>query len=120
MPDKALTPAEIDLNRKSVAGLRTWLKRSEYNQRLLAEALDVSEATVSKWLSGKQSMTTAQFCQIAGILGAEPEELMAGPEQRARSARYARLAKLAGQMTDEQLRALEGVAAQLAGPSKRD
>lgn len=116
MPDKKLSSSEIAANRSDMAGIRAWLKYRGHNQRFIAEALGVSDATVSKWLSGKQSMTVAQFRQIAGLLDATPEELMAGPEQRARSSRYQRLASLAARMTDDQLQALEVVAAQIVPP----
>lgn len=117
MPDKSLSPEEIQRNRKLAAPLRAWLKQSKHNQKYIAEQLNVSEPTVSKWLSGKQTMSVPTFMAIAALLGAQPEEALGGPEYRQRAARYQKLSEIVARLNDDQLRALEGIAAQLAPPT---
>jgi len=103
MPDKSLTRAEIAENRKNLRFVKPWLNHRGLNQRELAERMTISEPTVSKWLAGTQSMTVAQFHQIAAILDAKPEELMFAPPAKERATRYRRLAELAGALSDEDL-----------------
>ncbi len=119
MADKSLSPEEIAQNRELAAPLRAWLKRSKHNQKYIADQLNVSEPTVSKWLSGKQTMSVPTFMAIAALLGAQPEEALGGPEHRERAARYKRLSDIVARLNDDQLRALETIAAQLT-PSNTD
>jgi transcriptional regulator with XRE-family HTH domain len=119
MPDKPLTAAEIAAKARRLALLRARIKTSGHNQRSIAEKLEVSEPTVSKWLSGKQAMTVEQFCEIAALIGAEPEEVIGGPEGKARVIRYRELASIAAELTDEQLKALEAVARQMVPRSNK-
>ena len=118
MPDKPMTPEQISRNRALMAPVKAALKERGFNQRYIAEKLNVSEPTVSKWLSGRQSMSYEQFRSVAALIGAKPKDLMGGPEDNARLTRYEALAALASTMTDDQLAALEAVARQLAGRSK--
>lgn len=118
MADKHMTPEQIARNRALMAPVKAALKLQGYNQRFIAEKLCVSEPTVSKWLSGRQSMSYEQFRSIAALIGAKPTDLMGGAEDNVRLSRYEALAKLAADMTDDQLAALEAVARQLAGRAK--
>lgn len=52
------------------------MKLKGYTQRKLAEALDMSEPSVSKWLNGKVNMTLSQFVRVAEILETTPESLL--------------------------------------------
>lgn len=118
MPAKTLPPDAVRANRENLARVKKLLKERGHNQRYIAEKLTVSEATVSKWFSGQQNMTYGQFRRLMALLHAKPNEVMGGPEEQARLARYDALTRLAGDMTDEQLAALEAVAQQLAAPRK--
>ncbi|MBR0649534.1 helix-turn-helix transcriptional regulator [Roseomonas terrae] len=119
MADKSLSAEEIERNHRFAAPLRAWMKRSKHNQKYIAEQLNVSEPTVSKWLSGKQTMSVPTFMAIAGLLGARPEEALGGPEYRERAARYQKLSEIVARLSDEQLKALENIADQLA-PARTD
>lgn len=109
-PTKALPPAEIAQNREAIASLRAWISEHAHNQRFIAEALGVSDATVSKWLSGRQSMTMRQFMAVCAAIGAKPEEVLGGKAQQERLARYRPLAEAVGEMDDQELEALVAVA----------
>lgn len=110
VPDKALTPDEIDRNRKLLRHVKPWLKHRDLTQRRLADLLDVSEPTVSKWLNGKQAMTVAQFQAVASLVNATPEEMMLPPDRSPRALRYRDLARIAGRLSDQQLAALTTLA----------
>jgi transcriptional regulator with XRE-family HTH domain len=118
MADKQMTPEQIARNRALMAPVKAALKAHGFNQRFVADKLNVSEPTVSKWLSGRQSMSYEQFRSVAALIGAKPTDLMGGVEDNARLTRYEALAKLAAEMTDEQLAALEAIARQLAARPK--
>lgn len=104
MPDKPLDPAEIRVNRERLRFVRPWLRYRGLSQRHVADALSVSEPTVSKWLNGTQTISIAQFFAIAELLGAKPEDILGGgPGAQGRGRRYRRLAELAEAMSDQTL-----------------
>jgi len=103
MPDKPMTPDEIIRNKRLLTHVKAWLRFRDKNQRTLAEALDVSEPTVSKWLQGKVAVTVAQFSQIASFVDAAPEELLNAPPDADKARRYRRIAEVARDMPDEAL-----------------
>ena len=84
MPDKKLTPEQLARNQATVRHIPEWLHYLGVTQRALAERLNMSEPHISKWLSGKTTMSTAQFQQIAEVLGITWEELRVSPKERRR------------------------------------
>jgi len=69
--------------------LRQQLKASGVRQRDVAELLGVSEATVSKWLSRKQSVPAAMVLPLARVLGLSGEDVLAAVTTPARTAEAA-------------------------------
>ena len=107
MPDRTLTTEEIANNRKRVRFIKPWLDHRNLTQRKIAESLEVSEATVSKWLNGTQTISVEKFFAIAGLLDAKPEDLLAGgPDAEGRGQRFRRLAELATALPNDALDAL--------------
>ncbi len=74
------------------------MKLKGYTQRKLAEALDMSEPSVSKWLNGKVNMTLSQFVRVAEILETTPESLLFDPSELDMSQRYKEAAALAASL----------------------
>ncbi len=103
MPDKVLTPAEREANQRPLTFVRDWLRFRGQTQRRLADALNVSEGNVSKWLKGNQPVTIAQFSAIAAFLDADPAELLAAPPDREQSLQYRKIAEVARDMPAEAL-----------------
>jgi transcriptional regulator with XRE-family HTH domain len=120
MPDKPMTPDEIIRNKRLLTHVKAWLRFRDKNQRTLAEALNVSEPTISKWLQGKVAVTVAQFSQIAGYLDAAPEELLNAPPDADKARRYRRIAEVAQGMPDEALEEWLSLGRRLSQPDKRD
>jgi transcriptional regulator with XRE-family HTH domain len=104
MPDKPLTSIEIERNRNLLRPLTLWLKLRKVTQRQLAEALSVSEGSVSKWLSGTQQMNLSQFQAIAAILKSDPFELLRAPGEAGSAQADKDVVALTQVMTPEQLR----------------
>jgi transcriptional regulator with XRE-family HTH domain len=120
MPDKPMTPAEIEANRRLLTYVRAWLKIRNMNQRELAEALHVSEPTISKWLKGTVAVTVAQFNQIATVLELQPEQLLMAPPDADRARRYARIAEVARSMPEDALEEWLSLGKRLSGRNKQD
>ena len=116
MVDKALTPEEVFRNREALKYLPPWLRYRGLSQRSLADAMGVSEPTISKWLSGKQSMTVAQFSRIASLLNAKPSDILFSPEDKERLGRYERLARIVGDLPDDTLDVLIEAAERMRHP----
>jgi transcriptional regulator with XRE-family HTH domain len=106
MPDKKLTPEEIAANRRAVQHVSEWLRYRDYTQIKLADSLGVSKATISKWLSGTQGMSVAQFLDIARFCDCRPEELMMSPNHRETAIRYRRLAEALNGMPEDRFDAV--------------
>ena len=89
MPTIPETPDEHEARRRlQLAEQRTllehlkgWIRLRGLKQKQVAEALGVSEATVSCWIAGTQSMNVGQLRQIAVLLGAKPEDLLRSPAE---------------------------------------
>jgi transcriptional regulator with XRE-family HTH domain len=120
MPDKDLTPEEIARNKRPLTHVKAWLKFRDRTQRNLAEALNLSEPTISKWLGGHVSVTVAQFSEIASFLDAQPEEIMSAPPSAAKARRYRRIAEVAQEMPNDALEEWLALGRRLAGRSKPD
>lgn len=101
MADKKLSPDEIAANRHTLRFLKSWLKVKGLKQRDLAEHLDMSEPSISKWLNGKAPMTMSQFARVAELLGAKPEDLLFSPEDAEKSERFKAASELANELDDE-------------------
>ncbi len=98
MIEKELSPQEVAKNRHTLRFVKAWMKLRGYTQRKLAEALDMSEPSVSKWLNGKVNMTLSQFVHVAEILETTPESLLFDPSETNRSQRYKEAAELAASL----------------------
>lgn len=109
MPDKVLSESEARLNREALRHIPAWLRLRDLTQRDLAERMSVSEATVSKWLQGKQSMTVAQFVAISRILGASPEEALMPPQDTGAAYRYREIAEIVDSLSPEDLAAFVAI-----------
>lgn len=105
MPDKPLTPDEIERNRNALRHIKPWLKYRRLTQRQLADRLGMSEPAVSKWLRGIQGMSVAQFMQIASILEASPDELLFAPPEAQKATRYRKAAEIAHDLDESELEA---------------
>lgn len=103
MPDKSLTDQDRRLNMQMLTHVKEWLQYRRLSQRSLAEALGVSEPTVSKWLNGGVGMSVAQFTKIAALLDAKPEDLLDSPPNEGRASRYRKIAEIAQDIPDEAL-----------------
>ncbi len=104
MADKKLSPDEIATNLRFVANIPRWLRTRGLKRSDIMNKLGTSEATVSKWLSGKQTMTVQQFNDVATLLGLEPHELLIPPDDVVSgklSARYSKAAGLADALPDD-------------------
>jgi transcriptional regulator with XRE-family HTH domain len=118
MPDKPLTPDQVASNKRLLTYVKAWLKFRARTQRELAEALNLSEPTISKWLRGHVSVTVAQFCDIAAFLETSPEELMGAPPAADKARRYRRIADVAQDMPDDALEEWLALGRRLAGKAK--
>jgi len=103
MPDKPRTDAEKAIQKDSLRHIRQWLRYRRTSQRAAAEALGVSEPTVSKWLSGEQGMSVEQFMLLARLLKATPQDILGPPEAGARSQRLNDLAQAVVDLPDEKV-----------------
>lgn len=120
MPDKIVTPAEIARNKTALRHIGAWLTFRDLTQAQLAERLSVSEATVSKWLSGRQRMSVGQLVTIAHILDTPWEALFEPPGQDGAGSRYKELAQAAQGLGSEELKHLSAIARSMARAPKQD
>lgn len=56
--------------------IRVVLSEREVTNRTLAEKLDVSEMTVSRWVTNKIQPSMSQFIEISKLLNVDIKELM--------------------------------------------
>lgn len=56
--------------------IRVVLSEKEVTNRTLAEKLDVSEMTVSRWVTNKIQPSMSQFIEISMLLNVDIKELM--------------------------------------------
>ena len=116
MPDKPVTQDEIARAQVALRHVPAWLRYRELTQAALAERMDVSEPTVSKWLQGKQRMAIAQLVLIAQILETPWETLFEPPPGDGTGSRYKALAEAAQGLTNEQLDNLVNTARLMVRP----
>lgn len=109
MPDKILSESEIGLNREALRHIPAWLRLRGLTQRDLAERMGVSEATVSKWIQGKQSMTVAQFVAISRLLTVSPEEALMPPQETIAAHRYREIAEIVDTLSADDLAAFVAI-----------
>jgi transcriptional regulator with XRE-family HTH domain len=104
-----LSPTEIAKNRVLMKHARAWIKHLSLTQSKIAERMGVSEPTVSKWLDGKQPMTTAQLTDLLKILDIPIEAFLSPPGDNERALIVKRLLNLARDITAEELTAIESL-----------
>jgi transcriptional regulator with XRE-family HTH domain len=64
---------------RAMEALRNWLTESKKTQAELAQALGVSQPTVSDWLKGKFSPNARKLKAISEYTGLSVDELLAAP-----------------------------------------
>jgi len=116
MPDKQLSSEEMQRNKAPLRYVKDWLIFREQSQRRVAEAVGVSEATVSKWLKGSQAVTVAQFSAIAKFLDADPTELMSSPPDRKKAAIYRMVGQVAQDLPSDALEEWLAIGRRLGRP----
>lgn len=100
--------------------LPKWLRLRGLRQKDVAQALGVSEASVSNWIRGNQQMSVGQLRQIALLLKADPSDLLREPDERALSPKVERTLTLMDQLSDDEWQAVLKTAEAIAGAKKRD
>lgn len=113
MPDKELNPEDVARIQEALRYLPDWLRFRELNQRRLAEALEVSEPTISKWLKGGQAMSVSRFLMIAKLLRAQPEDLFSPPPPDGSGAKFHEMAELLDGLPPEDVETVLNVARRL-------
>ena len=109
MADKKLSSEEIAVNKQYVDPIQRWMRARGLSRPAMIDKLGISEATLSKWLSGKQTMSVAQFHAVAALLGLKPHQILsetATPESVARTDAYHELAEIAASLDASQVSAL--------------
>ena len=100
--------------------VKGWLHYRKRSQRQLADALEVSEPTVSKWLNGGVGMSIAQFTKIAAFLDAKPEDLLEAPPADGRAGRYRKIAEVAQTIPEDALEEWLALGRRLAASQRRE
>ena len=121
MADKQLSAAEIAVNQQFVDPIKKWMRIKGLSRSEMMTNLCISEATLSKWLSGKQTMSVAQFNAVAALLGLKPHQVLseaAMPESMDRLNAYQELAEIASSLDTSQVAALAVVGKAMKGPTK--
>lgn len=83
----ARTEAQRADQKTMLEHLPAWIRMRNLRQKDVAQALGVSDATVSNWIAGKQQMSVGQLRQIAVLLKAEPGDLLRPPDEAGLSAK---------------------------------
>ncbi len=104
-----LSAEEVAKNRQIMRYGRAWIKFLSLTQSKIAILMNVSEPTVSNWLSGKQSMSTAQLVELSEKLGIDVATFLTAPGDKAQAVRVRRLIALAQSITDDELSAVESL-----------
>lgn len=87
-----------------------WLRFRGLTQRQAAEALGVTEASFSKWMSGTDAMKVGFLRQIAVLMKADAGDLIAAPPTGKLCPAVADLMDAAEGLSAEQLRILSETA----------
>lgn len=95
-----------------------WLRFRGLGQKDIALHLGVSEASVSKWLSGGDAMKVGALQQIAVLLQADPGDLLTAPPAAGLQSKVRDLLDAAEGMTGEQLAHLTETARFMTGKPK--
>lgn len=99
MPDKDLTPEELEANLTVVRHIPAWLKHRSVTQDSLAIRLGVSKASVSKWIHGKQAVTSGQLLAIARLLNVDLRQLFAPPDAPMSQVEYGAVTEILNSLT---------------------
>lgn len=59
--------------------IREWAKHKGFDQKILAEKMDTTEATVSRLLSGQRKMTLEWLTAFSEVLGCAPADMFVAP-----------------------------------------
>lgn len=121
------TPAEIAARQEAVLAeqrtllehLKAWLRLRDLQQKDVAAALGVSEATVSAWIAGKQRMSVGQLRQIAFLLKAEAGDLLRAPLDHELSKKVQETLQLMEQLNDSEWDAVLQNARMIAAAKRR-
>lgn len=121
------TPDEIAARQDAVLAeqrtllehLKAWLRLRDLQQKDVAAALGVSEATVSSWIAGKQRMSVGQLRQIAVLLKAEPGDILRAPRERELSKKVEETLSLMDQLNDNEWEAVMQNARLIAAAKRR-
>lgn len=94
--------------------LPAWAARTGLNQAQIADRLQVSQGTVSKWFRGAQGMSVEQFQRLAEVCGVTPLDLLLEPPSPGEPPRSHRLlhalALLSGPEADQVIAIAESLA----------
>ena len=88
-----MAKSEQDELKQRYPELREWMRRTGTRQSDLARLMDVSEATVSRYLSGKQDISPEPAIRLALLSNVPVEKLLT-------DGRAARLLKLLGRQSN--------------------
>jgi len=99
--------------------LPKWLRLRNLRQKDIAQALGVSQATVSQWIKGVHNMSVGQLRQIAVLLKAEPGDLLRAPDDRDISKKVEETLALMGDLSDEEWNVVLQTARTIAGAKRR-
>jgi transcriptional regulator with XRE-family HTH domain len=122
MPAIPESPDEIEARRENqraeqrtvLEHLPEWLRIAHLRQKDVAEALGVSEGTVSNWIAGRQQMSVGQLRQIALLLRADPGDVLRAPSDRGLSARVEETLSLMDRLDEEEWNAVLQTARSIA------
>jgi len=73
-------PRNTTIRRTLGENLRAQRLRCKMTQEFVAERLDVSRQTVTKWENGAAEPSTSHLLALAKLFGVAPEELLRGVE----------------------------------------
>ena len=104
MADKDLTQEEIEANLELVRHIPAWLRHKKVTQAHLAEQLDVSTGSVSKWLRGLQSVSSGQIFLIARLLDVEARRLMFDPDDIMQTDEHGEISEILKRLSPEDRR----------------
>lgn len=127
MPTLPETPEEIEARHlaqlqeqaRMVENIPLWLRKCGLKQKDVANALGVSEGTVSKWLHGEQGMSVGQLRQIAVLVGAHPGDLLRPPGSSGMGEKVEQTLKLMDQLSDEEWQRILATAEAIAAAKAR-
>lgn len=96
--------------RKTLKYLPLWFRAKNLTQRTIAEHLEIAEASLSKWLSGKDQMPMGVLRQMAALVGVHEADLLRDPLESENAARIAELVKVMAYLTRDEVQVVLSVA----------